>query len=551
MILSRSRDQERAAYKAQHQRRVLCVFPRYANSFGTFQYAYPLLPGVVAFMPPQGILLIAAYLPRTWDVRFVDENRGEVSNADLEWADVVFISGMHVQRPRIDRINERAHAHGKLTVLGGPSVSGCPAYYPDVDLLHLGELGDATDALIQRLDQTIDRPGKQLVFETGERLPMTDMPQPAYHLLDMEKYFLGSIQFSSGCPFLCEFCDIPALYGRKPRLKTPEQITAELDTMLAAGLRNAVYFVDDNFIANVSAARELLPHLLQWQHDNGFPINFCCEATLNLAGYDDILELMRDARFTTVFCGIETPEPEALEQMRKTQNMRSPILESVDKLNQYGIEVVSGIILGLDSDTPDTADHILEFIERSGIPMLTINMLYALPKTPLYARLEAEGRLVDDPSRASNVDFKMPYDQVLAMWRDVIARAYDPEALFERFREQTERCFPNRLDPPRKVTGKLIRYGLSVIARTLWRAGVRSPDRRAFWKTCLPLIRQGRIEDVTHIGIVTYHLLHFARDCATDNAEASFYNDPNRGVRSSFMPQRDNGIKVGRAHRGV
>ena len=206
------------------------------------------------------------------------------------------------------------------------------------------------------------------------------------------------MQFSSGCPYRCEFCDIPALYGRQPRLKTPEQILAELDAMLDAGIAGAVYFVDDNFIGNKKAARELLPHLIAWQKRRGYPIEFSCEATLNIAQCPDILAMMREACFYTVFCGIETPELGALDAMRKSHNRVMPLLDAVATINSYGIEVVSGIILGLDTDTAATGASLIEFIDRSHIPMLTINLLQALPKTPLWDRLAASGRLSFDPN---------------------------------------------------------------------------------------------------------------------------------------------------------
>ena len=515
-------------WRPSQHRRILCVFPKYAHSFGTFQYSYPLLPRVRAFMPPQGILIVSAYLPPEWEVRFVDENLRPATERDMRWADAVFISGMHVQKTSIDRINDLAHRAGRLTVLGGPSVSGCPDYYPDVDVLHIGELGDATDELIRMLDSSIDRPSRQCVLTTGERLPLENFPSPAYDRLDMTRYFLGSVQFSSGCPFLCEFCDIPALYGRNPRLKRPEQVVGELDAMLTAGLRGAVYFVDDNFIANPAAARALLPHLIDWQRRTGYRVRLCCEATLNLASHEDILAQMREANFSAVFCGIETPEPAGLELMRKKQNMRQPILDSVRRINAHGMEVVAGIILGLDSDTPRTGANIVRFIEESRIPMLTINLLYALPRTPLYQRLEAEGRLTNDPQRPSNVLFKMDDEQVVGMWRQVIREAYEPARLLERFRSQTIECYPNRLPGPTRVTPSMLRHGVSVVARTLWRVGMTSDYRREFWELCRPLLRQGRIEEVMHIGIVSNHLIRFARDCQTQKAEASFYADPNR-----------------------
>ena len=242
-------------------RNVLCVFPHYTPAFGTFAHAFPLLYKVQAFMPPQGLLVIAAYMPERWAVRFIDENIAPAKAADFAWADVVFVSGMHIQAPQIRDIHARARAAGKPTVLGGPSVSGAPEMYPDIDYLHLGEVGDATDALIARLDESVASPAAQVRFQTIERLPLSDFPAPAYDQVNLGRYLIGSMQFSSGCPYQCEFCDIPALYGRQPRLKSAEQIIAELDAIMAQPERPYnIYFVDDNFIGNKKAAKEILRH---------------------------------------------------------------------------------------------------------------------------------------------------------------------------------------------------------------------------------------------------------------------------------------------------
>ncbi len=240
--------------------RVLCVFPRYTPSFGTFEFAYPLAD-INAFMPPQGLLVIAATVPKSWQVRMIDENMAPATNDDFAWADVVFVSGMHVQRRQIEDIRRRAHAFDKVAVLGGSSVSACPEHYPDFDYLHVGELGDATDELYARLGHSIVRPDHQIVLTTKVRRELSEFPIPAYELVQIDRYLLGSIQFSSGCPYQCEFCDIPALYGRVARYKTPEQVCAELDKLaVSCGLTTSVYFfVDDNFIAHKKAVREMLP----------------------------------------------------------------------------------------------------------------------------------------------------------------------------------------------------------------------------------------------------------------------------------------------------
>jgi len=507
-------------------RRILCVFPRYTRSFGTLHHAYPLIRGVKAFMPPQGLLTIAAYLPRAWPVRFVDENIAPATDADYRWADAVFISGMHVQRQHIRKINKRAHAFGKLTVLGGPSVSACPEWYSDVDILQAGELGDATDRLIARLRGSVARPAEQEVYTTVERLALTHFPLPAYHLLNLNDYFLGSVQFSSGCPFRCEFCDIPELYGREPRLKTPRQVTQELDALLSRGNPGAIYFVDDNFIANPKAAMELLVELVRWQKERGYPVQFACEATLNLAQMPAALGLMREAYFCTVFCGIETPDEQALLALNKGQNTRRPLIESIRTLNSYGLEVVSGIIIGLDTDTPETGRRIREFIQAAEIPMATVNMLHALPKSPLWRRLEAAGRIARDPRRESNVEFLLPYETVAGMWLECITKAYTPDAIYARFEYQMEHTFPHRLEPPissARLNLRNVYKGLRILGRIFWHVGLCADYRARFWRTALPALLKGRIESLIHAAAVSHHMILFARECASGEAEKCFY----------------------------
>ncbi|HXW72041.1 MAG TPA: B12-binding domain-containing radical SAM protein [Methylocella sp.] len=509
-------------------RQILCIFPRYAPSFGTFQYAYPLTDGVRAFMPPQGLLLIAAIMPKHWSVRFIDENIRQASASDFEWADAVFVSGMHVQRRRIEDICRRAHGFGKVTVLGGPSVSACPEQYPTFDYLHIGELGDATEILIDRLAESTERPAEQIVLKTKHRRDLRALPPPAYELAETSRYFLGSIQFSSGCPYTCEFCDIPSLYGRVPRLKTSAQIVAELDILLARGVNGAVYFVDDNFIANKRALRELLPHLIDWQKRNGYAISFSCEATLNIARLPEILRLMREAAFDTIFCGIETPEPEALEAMDKRHNMAVPILDAVRRINQYGMEVVSGIILGLDTDRPDSGARIAEFLERSHIPMATINLLHALPKTPLWDRLARENRLIEegDLQRESNVDFKMPYQDVLAMWRECMASAYAPAAVFARYEFQMHNTRPFRRGRPwsrQRLSPRNIKKGLIILARLSWFVGVKADYRALFWKFALGRLIRFQMEPILSVGLCAHHLIVFAREACAGRQNASHY----------------------------
>ena len=534
----------RSPVAVKNERRVLCVFPHYTPAFGTFNHAYRLMKGVHAFMPPQGLLLIAAYMPESWPVRFVDENIRRATPDDFAWADVVVVSGMHVQAEQIHDITERAHAAGKPVMLGGPSASASPEMYPDIDYLHVGEMGDATDEIIACVDESVARPPAQMKFVTRERLPLHDFPIPAYDLIPLKNYLMLTLQFSSGCPYLCEFCDIPGLYGRQPRLKTPQQITAELDAMRKQVHPPVVYFVDDNFVGNRKAAKDMLPVLVEWQKQHSYPLSFACEATLNIAKQPEILRLMKEAAFLGLFVGIETPEADALHAMRKDQNNAVPMMELIRTLNDYGLEVTSGIILGLDTDSEDTESRLKDFIDISQIPMLTINLLQALPKTPLWDRLNKAQRLADDPSLESNVRFLRPYDEVVATWRRCIAYANDPERLFSRFHHQVDATYVNRIIPPAK--GKLNWANLSgalVLAfRVFWHIGVLSDYRKPFWRAARHAMRRGQIDAVLGIGFIAHHLIQFTREALRGEQNASYYStkarsDQNdRGGRSAMGP---------------
>lgn len=492
-------------------------------------------------MPPQGLLLIAAYLPASWSVRFIDENITQATAADFGWADFVFVSGMHIQAPQIHDIAKRAKLAGKIIILGGASVSGSPELYPEFDYLHIGEIGDGTDSLIACLDEGVTPPLTQIRFETKDRLPLCDFPLPAYDLIRLDHYLIGSLQFSSGCPYRCEFCDIPALYGRQPRLKTPEQILGELDEMLKQpGHPAVVYFVDDNFIGNRKAAREMLPHLIDWQRRHRYPLQFACEATLNLAKQPEILSLMRQAQFVTVFVGIETPEADALKAMRKEHNSVLPMIEAIKILNSYGLEVTSGIILGLDTDTADTESRLKEFIDLSQIPILTINLLQALPRTPLWDRLKRADRLViDDAGLESNVRFLRPYHEVIGMWRRCVMHAYDPERLFARCTYQVEATFAHRMGVPArgKLTVRNVREAVALGFNLVLRIGLLSNYRRSFWRAACHALKRGQIDAALGMGLVAYHLIQFSREAIRGEQNASFYSTRSRALMRPVDPR--------------
>lgn len=289
------------------------------------------------------------------------------------------------------------------------------------------------------------------------------------------------------------------------------------------------------FIANRKATAELLPHLVRWQQRHGYPVQFACEATLNIAKQESLLELMRSAGFVTIFVGIETPEIEALKRIDKGHNVSLPMLEAVRKINSYGVEVVSGIILGLDTDTPETPDRLLEFVEHSRIPVLTINLLQALPRTPLWERLSREDRLVSASGRESNVRFLRPYEEVVASWRRCVAEIYRPRALFDRFIHQVDATYPNRLDTPvwRRLTLANLRRGLTIVVNLAVLVGVFSEYRREFWRAARHCLGRGQIQSVLSIGLVAHHLIRFSQEAVRGEQNASFYAPHSRTAAGS------------------
>jgi hopanoid C-2 methylase len=292
-------------------------------------------------------------------------------------------------------------------------------------------------------------------------------------------------------------------------------------------MTDTVYFVDDNFIGNRKAALDLLPHLVEWQKRTGYITRLACEATLNIAKRPEILTLMREAMFVTVFCGIETPDPDALKAMHKDHNMMVPIQEGIHTINSYGMEVVSGIIMGLDTDKPGTADALLNFVDESRIPLLTINLLQALPKTPLWDRLEREGRLVDDDGRDSNVEFLLPYDQVVSSWKRCMEIAYQPEKLYARYQYQCDYTYAQRIKvpvAPEMKTWPNIRRALIMLRNIFWQIGVLGDYRKVFWKFALGRLRRGDIEGLIGSATIAHHLIEFARAATSGQQNASNYS---------------------------
>jgi radical SAM superfamily enzyme YgiQ (UPF0313 family) len=456
--------------------RVLLVNPEFPDSYWSGRHALSIARRR-SLLPPLGLITVAAMLPRDWDVRLVDLGIEELSDDQILWADAVMLSGMIVQRPSLHQVLERCRRLGVRTVVGGPYATALPQELDAADHVVVGEAEDLIGTLAADLAAGT---GPHIYRET-EKPDLTAAPVPRFDLLKPGAYHQMCLQYSRGCPFTCEFCDIIVMYGRKPRTKTPPQVIAELEAIRATGFVGDVFFVDDNFIGNKKSVRALLPEISRWRRETRPPLEFYTEASMNIADDEQLVDLMTQAGFTAVFIGIETPSPEALHETRKIQNLRRNLEEQVHGLLDRGLDVWAGFILGFDSDGPEIFDRMIKFVQDAAIPYAMVGMLGALPNTPLYHRLEKEGRLREDFSGdqfgLTNVVTKLPRSMMISGYRRVLETLYKPEVYFQRCRENLARWkpVPGSIRP-------LVPRDLVSAWRAVWAQGVRAPYRRAYWQ---------------------------------------------------------------------
>ena len=475
------------------QTKVLMLVPRFSSgSFWNYGKTCELV-GAKYPAAPLGLITVAAMLPKDWDIRFIDRNTDDLADADIAWADMVMTGGMLPQQFDTVTIMERVQKAGRPIVIGGPDATSSPAAYAAADFLVLGEAEGILDKFVAAW-QAGERTGR---FEAEKfQADVTTTPTPRFDLLKLENYMHVGVQFSRGCPFTCEFCDIIELYGRKPRTKTTAQMLTELDAVLALGYRGHVDFVDDNLVGNKKALKAFLPELVAWQKRNGYPFEFSTEASINLADDPELLEMMRQANFFALFVGIESPDPETLRQMQKKQNTRRSIPDSIHKLYGAGMFVTAGFIVGFDNEKDGVGDGIVQLIADSAIPVAMVGLLYALPNTQLTRRLEKEGRLhpthdvdsggveADQCTAGLNFDTLRPRRDTLVDFREVVERTYTPEAYFGRVRQS------GRALVIKAPGGKIALRDLPRdLGRFLWLAiGLSRGSaevRRQFWKTVL------------------------------------------------------------------
>jgi radical SAM superfamily enzyme YgiQ (UPF0313 family) len=477
--------------------RALLVAPRFmGQSFSSFQETCEL-GGARCPAPPLGLLTVAALLPSSWECRLVNRSAEELRDADVDWADLVMTGGMLPQQPDTLRVIELAHARGKPVVVGGPDATSTPDIYAAADYRVLGEAEGVIGEFIAAWESGLSGG----IFE-AERytVDVTKTPLPRFDLVDRRHYVGFSVQFSRGCPFTCEFCDIIELYGRVPRVKTAPQVLAELDALHRIGHRGPIDFVDDNFIGNKKAVKAFLPDLIAWQKAHGYPFQFTTEASINLADDEALLALMRAANFVMIFVGIESPDTDTLVSMQKKQNTRRVLADLVHKIYRWGIVVNAGFILGFDTERGPVAETMIHCIEATSIPYCMVGLLYALPGTQLSRRLMVEGRL-------KSSDFVLPQDteigigdqctaglnfmtirprrEILADYSAVLASIYHPRAYFARVRTVARMLrIPAHdrsasQDPPPRRLFTVPVHDLVLLWRLVRRVAIREP--RALW----------------------------------------------------------------------
>ncbi len=417
------------------RRRVLMLYPAFPGTYWGLQYVLPLM-GKKAYMPPLGLITIAAMLPPEFEVRLRDLNCEPVSDDDIAWADVCFLSAMITQKQGLIALARRCLQAGKPVVMGGPFPTMSPdECAPWCTTIVAGEAEAVWDRFLD--DLIHDR--LQARYSSDEKPDVTLTPVPRFDLLNISHYLSMPVQFSRGCPFRCEFCDIIVMFGRRPRTKTPLQMVRELEALKHAGYRGEIFVVDDNFIGNKKDVRQLLPVLQKWNDDNARMFEFGTEASVDLGEHEDLMEQMVRCGFRWVFLGIETPSKEGLKEALKFQNLKEPLTTTVDKIRATGLQVSAGFIIGFDSDTADVFDRQLEFIAEAGIPLAMVGLLIALNGTPLYDRMKATGRLLEpapdmdiDHCGYTNIQTALPRRALLEGYRRVMLTLYSPDSYFER-----------------------------------------------------------------------------------------------------------------------
>jgi radical SAM superfamily enzyme YgiQ (UPF0313 family) len=489
---------------------VLLVNPTFPDTFWSFRHALTFVRKRAAF-PPLGLLTVAALLPREWSVRVVDTNVQALRDADIVWANLAFLGGMAVQRESARQILARCHALGVRVVAGGPLFTSEPEALPDVDHLVLNE----AELTLPRFLADLKRGAAQRTYTSAEYPDLTRTPAPRWDLLDVRHYASLALQYSRGCPYDCEFCNVTALFGHRPRTKTPDQVVAELDAVYRAGWRGPVFFVDDNLIGNKRALKDdLLPALIAWGRGKQ-PLSLQTEVSINVADDPELMRRMVEAGFDTVFVGIETPDESGLRECNKKQNQNRDLRDDVRRIHRAGLQVQGGFIVGFDSDTPATFERQLRFIQETGVVTAMVGLLQAPPGTRLHSRMEREGRLLgpltgDNVDGTTNIRTRMGLTALRQGHRRILRTLYAPGPYYRRVKT----FLRDYQRPARRI--RLRVPDLLAFLRSVVRLGVVGRGRVHYWRllgwACLR--RRQHVSLAVTLWIYGHHFRKISRTLA-------------------------------------
>ncbi len=457
---------------------ILLVYPIYPDTFWSFKHALKFVSKSASF-PPLGLLTIASMLPKDWNKKLVDMNASELKDKDILWVDYVFISAMSIQNASADEVIQQCKKLNTKIVAGGPLFTSSPENYQNIDYLILNE---AEITLPEFLSDLSEGKAKQK-YTSDQWAEITTTPLPLWDLISINNYTSMNVQYSRGCPFDCDFCDITVLYGRRPRTKTKEQVLAELDALYITGWRGPVFFVDDNFIGNkVKLKKEILPAIAEWNDKNKNPFYFNTEVSINLADDDKLMHLMVKAGFEAVFIGIESPNEESLIECNKIQNRNRDLLLSIKKIQKSGLEVQGGFIVGFDNDPPTIFDRLTNFIQESGIVTAMVGLLNAPNGTKLQKRLITEGRMLKDFT-GNNTDFSITFipqmnsEVLIDGYKKILDTIYSPKYYYERVMR-----FMKDFEPKKKKVFHLNPNYILAFFRSIFKLGVVGEERIYYWK---------------------------------------------------------------------
>lgn len=457
---------------------ILMVYPMYPDTFWSFKHALKFVSKKASF-PPLGLLTVAAMLPKDWNKKLIDMNANQLIDDDILWADLVFISAMSIQSESADDVIRRCNKLNAKIVAGGPLFTSSSEYYPNIDFLVLNEAEITLPIFLKDLAE-----GKpKHIYTSEDWANITSTPLPLWDLVSMNNYTSMNLQYSRGCPFDCDFCDITVLYGRKPRTKTKEQVIAELDALYFTGWRGPVFFVDDNFIGNkVKLKKEVLPAITDWMTKRKNPFYLNTEASINLADDEALMLQMAKAGFEAVFIGIESPNEKSLIECHKPQNTNRDLIASVRKIQQFGLEVQGGFIVGFDNDHPLIFEELTNFIQQSGIVTAMVGLLNAPKGTKLEKRLLEEGRMLSDFT-GNNTDFtinfipKMDSEILSNGYKSILKKIYTPKFFYERVMR-----FMKDFEPKKKKVFHLNPNYILALFRSIFKLGVIGEERTYYWK---------------------------------------------------------------------